>query len=119
MHPYYENLFVVGTVEDSDMAAFRKHNGCAPEKIVLQFPVRWCLEGMHLATLRIYARHHVLDSAVLTGCVHGLKNEQKRPCILGVELVLQFGGSSDLLQQSLLCVLLGLPVPRIVRIKVF
>src|ERR1700758_1914586 len=119
MHAYYENLFVVGTVEDSDMAAFRKHNGCTPEKIVLQLPVRWRLEGMHLATLRIYARHHVLDGAVFAGGIHRLENQQKRPCILGVESVLQFRGSRDLVLQSLLCVLLGLPVARIARIKVF
>ena len=46
---------------------------------------------MNLAALRINARHDVLDGAVLPGRIHRLENEQDRPFILGIELVLQFG----------------------------
>ena len=44
---------------------------------------------MHLAALRIDARHHVLDRAVLAGGVHRLEDREHRPAVLRVELLLQ------------------------------
>jgi len=55
------------------------------------------LEGVHLASLRVDARHHVLDRAVLAGGVHRLKDEQQRPAVLRVETVLQRGQRLDAL----------------------
>ena len=47
------------------------------------------LERVHLAALRIDARHHVLDRAVLAGRVHRLEHREHRPAVLRVELLLQ------------------------------
>ena len=57
---------------------------------------------MHLAALRIDARHDVLDRAVLAGRVHGLKDQQHRPAVLRVEPLLQLGQALDPLRQQVL-----------------
>ena len=85
MHPHNEHLFVVTPVEDSDLAAIRHALQAAPQIIVIELVRRGRFEGIHLATLRIYAGHHMLDSAVLAGCIHRLKNDEDRPLILGIE----------------------------------
>ena len=43
----------------------------------------------------------MLDRAVLAGGVHGLEDQQQRPAILGVELVLQLGQQLDARPQEL------------------
>ena len=53
------------------------------------FP-RGLLEREHLASLRIDARHDVLDGAVLARRIHGLKHKQQGPAVLRVEHVLLF-----------------------------
>ena len=63
----------------------------APQEIVVQFFGRRRLERIHLAALRIDARHDVLDGAVLAGRVHRLEDQQHRPAVVGVESILQFG----------------------------
>ena len=52
---------------------------------MIEFLARGLLEAEDLATLRIYARHHVLDCAVLASRIHGLKNHQDRPVIRRIE----------------------------------
>ena len=52
------------------------------------------LETEHLAALRIDARHHVLDGAVLAGCVHGLKDQQQCVAIGSVLQLLRLLSSS-------------------------
>ena len=49
------------------------------------------LEGSHLAALRIYSRHDVLDGAILAGRIHGLEDQQQRPAVLRIEHILQIG----------------------------
>jgi hypothetical protein len=46
---------------------------------------------VNLAALRVDARHHVLNGAVLAGRVHRLEDQQDAPPILRVELFLQGG----------------------------
>ena len=46
---------------------------------------------MDLAALRIEARHHVLDDAVLAGRVHALEDDQQGPAVLGKQLLLHRG----------------------------
>lgn len=46
---------------------------------------------MDLAALGVDARHDVLDGSVFAGGVHGLKNEEQPPLILGIEFFLKFG----------------------------
>ena len=60
-----------------------------PQEIVVELLRRRRLERIHLAALRIDARHHVLDGAVFPGGVHRLEDQQHRPAVLRVELFLQ------------------------------
>jgi hypothetical protein len=43
----------------------------------------------------------VLDDAVFSCRVHGLKYQKQRPAVLGIELVLQFGRARNALLQGL------------------
>jgi len=52
------------------------------------------LEGEDLASLRVDARHDVLDRAVLAGGIHRLEDEEHGPAVLGVELVLSSASAS-------------------------
>jgi len=91
VHPHHERLFVVAAVEDADAPALRELLHAAPEIVVIQVFIGRCLEGRHLAALRIHARHHMLDRPVFPRGIHGLKDEQHRPAILRVEDILQLG----------------------------
>jgi hypothetical protein len=62
----------------------------------------WRLEGRHLAPLRIYARHDLLDGTVLSRRIHCLEDEQHRPAVLRVENVLQLREGLDTGLQRLL-----------------
>jgi hypothetical protein len=88
VHPDHEHLFVVGAVEDADLAALRQTGDAAPEKIMIELLVGRLLEGVHLAALGVHAGHHVLDRAVLARGIHGLEDEEHGPAILRVEHVL-------------------------------
>ena len=44
-----------------------------------------------MASLRIDARHDVIDRAVFAGRVHRLEDEQQGPAVLGIEHILLFG----------------------------
>ena len=50
-----------------------------------------CLKAWTSHPLRVDARHDVLDRAVLARRVHRLEDQQHRPAVLGVELLLQLG----------------------------
>ena len=89
MHPNHEHFFVVRPIEDPDPSPFRQCLVRPPEIIVIQLFVRWPLERIDLGALRIQAAHHMFDRAVFAGRVHGLKNDQHGPPILGVEPFLQ------------------------------
>src|SRR5580700_4213334 len=84
-----QNFFVVGTIEDADLAALWDASVRPPQIIVIEFFGAWSLEGMNIATLRIYTGHDVFDHAVFAGGVHCLNHEQERPAILRTELLLQ------------------------------
>src|SRR5215510_12525285 len=89
MHPYDECLLVVATVEDADATAFRQMSKATPKIIMVQLLGAWRLEGKYLTTLRVDARHNVLDRAILSSGVHRLKDQQHRPTVLRVEHVLK------------------------------
>ena len=57
----------------------------APQKVMVELLAAGTLERGHLAPLRVHAREDVLDCPVLAGRVHGLKDEQHGPLVLGVE----------------------------------
>ncbi len=62
-------FFVVGAIENADLAAFRNALMRSPKVIVVQLFIARCLEGVNVTSLRIYARHNVLDHAILSGGV--------------------------------------------------
>ena len=105
MHADDQHFLVIGSVEDADPAALRQIARGAPEKIVLQFGGAGVFEAEDLAALRIDARHHVPDRAVLAGGVHRLKDQQDRMAVGGVMKLLQGAQLRDVLGQQLLVVL--------------
>jgi len=121
MHADDEHFLIIGTIEDADPPAFRQTAGRAPKKIVLQFFSTRLFETENLAALRIDARHHVLDGAVFASGVHGLKDEEDAPAILGVKHVLKLRQGVDADFQGLFGagLVLGLEAVRILGIDVF
>ena len=95
VHAHHQHLLVVRAVEDADAAALGQRLGDAPEEVVIELLRARRLEGMHLAALRVDARHHVLDRAVLAGRVHRLEDGEHRQTVLRVELLLQRGQPLD------------------------
>ena len=76
----------------------------APEKIMLQFGGARVFEAEHLAALRIDARHHMLDGAVLSRRIHRLKDQQDRMAVGRIEKLLLRAQLCDmLLEQLLIC----------------
>ena len=90
MHAHDQDLLVVRTVEDADAPALGQALDVAPHEIVVEVFPRGLLEREHLASLRIDARHDVLDGAVLARRIHRLKHKQQGPAVLRVEHVLLF-----------------------------
>jgi hypothetical protein len=84
-----QHLFVIGSVEDADPAAFRQTLRATPQKIMLQFRGTRVFEAERLTALGIDAGHDVPDGTVLACCIHGLKNQQQRITIGRVVQVLQ------------------------------
>src|SRR5262249_16839425 len=62
--------------------------------------------------------HHMLDGAIFAGSIHGLKNQEHGPTVLGVEHVLELGHFGDSLPEQLLSVLLGMNVAGRCRIEI-
>src|SRR5579871_37205 len=85
---------------------------------MLELKVRGCLERKNLAALRIDTAHYVFDRAVLAGRIHRLKNEEHRPPILGIKLVLEFCHARDAVGEGLLGMILRMPMAGIGRIEV-
>src|SRR5437016_8039764 len=84
-----EHFLIVGPVENADAPALRKTARRSPQKIMIQFLGAGMFETENLASLRIDARHHVLDGAVLAGSVHRLENQQDGVLVAGVQHALQ------------------------------
>ena len=75
MDAHDENFFVVGAIENADLAALRNALMRPPEVIVVQIFIARGLESMNVTSLRIHAGHDVLDHAILAGGVHGLEDD--------------------------------------------
>ena len=113
MDPDDEHLLVVGAVEDADPAALGEATRRAPEEVVVELLVGGRLERVHLDALRIHPRHDVLDRAVLPGGVHALEDQEQRPAILGVELLLELAERLDLAVEALAGLRLGRDASRV------
>src|SRR5262245_45090585 len=90
-----ERLLIVAAVEDADAPALRQRLHRAPQEVMIELFVGRRLERVDLTALRVDAGQDVLDRAVLARRIHGLKDEQHRPAVLGVEHVLQLGERLD------------------------
>ena len=67
---------------------------------MIAFLGRRRLEVVDLAALRVDARHHVADGAVLAGRVHRLEDQQQRARVLGVELALLFRQAANAFREQ-------------------
>src|SRR4030081_3270594 len=86
---HHKHFLVIGTVENADVASLGPALRGSPKVVVVQFFFRRRLEGPHVHSLRIYARHDVLDRSILPGRVHALNNQQQAPTVLRRENVLE------------------------------
>ena len=86
---------------------------------MIQFFAGRRLKRMDVAALWIHAGHHVLDGAVLARRVHPLKDQQQRPAILSVELLLHLARQGTVLFRQFLRVLLGFHSLRFPGVEVF
>src|SRR5262245_22919231 len=78
LHANNENVFVMGAVKNSDVPFGGNSLVNAPKKVMFLFSSRRRFEGGDCATLRVKTCHHMADDTVFTGCVHSLKNDEKR-----------------------------------------
>ena len=106
MHADDQHFFVIRTIEDADMAALGQKPRGLPQEVMFQLLGAGMFEAEDLAALRIDARHHVLDGAVFAGRVHGLKNQQQRVAIVGVQQILLLAQFFDVFAEELRILLL-------------
>ena len=52
---------------------------------MLQLFIGWRLETVDLTSLRIYARHHVLDRTVFSGGIRGLEDDKQGVSVVSVK----------------------------------
>ena len=88
MDAHHHHLFIIRAVENADVPAGWQADRRAPEEVMVEFVRARRLERVNLAALRIDAAHHVLDDAVLAGCVHALQHYEQRPLVLSVKALL-------------------------------
>ena len=84
-----EYFLIVRAVENADPSALWKTLGRPPQEIMIQFLGAGMFETENLASLRIDARHHMLDGAVLAGSIHRLENHQDGVLVACVQHTLQ------------------------------
>ena len=94
-----EHLFVVGAVEDDDLAGTGQHAHRSPEKVMHPLDVGRRFEAADEDALRVDARHDVLDRAVFAGGVEGLEDDDDRVFAAGPQQVLRGGQAGDVFQQ--------------------
>src|SRR6266478_7283461 len=103
-----ENFFVIGAVEDADLSPLGDTLVSPPKIFVVQFLAAGRLERKDLAALGVHARHYMLDDAVFSGGIHGLKNQQQRPAILGIKFFLHVTEQAYTTLQDVFSVLFAL-----------
>src|SRR5579862_3643038 len=89
MHSCDQDFFVVRAVEYSDASTSGKAISGSPEKIMFELFCTRMLETVHVTSLRIDARKHMLDRAIFASGVHGLKDQQQRITVRRIEHALQ------------------------------
>lgn len=94
-----EDLFIIGSVEDGDGAAFRQVLMAAPEVVVIQFLGGWDFERGYFDTLWIETAHDVFDGAILAGSIHRLQDHQDTKLVVSVENILELDQLLDITRQ--------------------
>jgi hypothetical protein len=119
MDAHHQNLLVVRTIENADTPSLRQAHRRSPKEIMIDLLRARSLERVDDTTLRIDARHDVLDDAVLAGGIHALQHDQDRPFVLGVELFLKFAETLGVFcEQCLDLILVELQPRSVSRIEV-
>ena len=108
VHPHDQHLFVVRPVEDADATALGQVARGAPEEVMFKFQRTRMRKAEHLTALRVDARHHMANRAVLARCIHGLKHQQQGMPVRRVEQALLVAQPLDLVLQHLAVRLLRL-----------
>jgi hypothetical protein len=60
----------------------------APKIVVAQVLGGRLLEGEHLTSLWVHSRHDVANGTVFPGSIHGLKDQEYGPGVLGIQFLL-------------------------------
>ena len=102
MHADDQDVLVVGTIEDRDIAPLRRVRVNAPKKIMLPFFDGRLLEPPHLHALRIHGADDMPAGAVLAGAVDALQHDQKTMPMIGVKRALQLADAVQMLLQVVL-----------------
>src|SRR3954453_15326841 len=83
VHAQRDDLLVVRAVEDPDPPALGRGLHDPPQERVVELLRGRLLEADDLHALRVDARHHMADRAVLAGGVHRLEDDEQRPAVAG------------------------------------
>ena len=89
MDAHDKHIFIVGAIEDADIAIFGDRFVNAPEKVMREVFLRWLFEGRDVATLGVYSRHDVSNRAVLARGIERLQDDEQGALLLGVKEILQ------------------------------
>jgi hypothetical protein len=86
--PDDKHLFVMGAVEDTDLAEGWERALRSPQEIVGELGRRGLLERRNEYALGIDATHDVLDRPILAGGIEALQHDQERVSTFSVETLL-------------------------------
>ncbi len=100
-----EHFLVVRAVKNDDFAALREVASGAPKEIVPKLRRTRVAVAKDIAALWVDAGHHVLNAAVLSGCIHGLEDNEHSMPVRGVEQLLQGTQAADVFIKKLLVLL--------------
>src|ERR1700730_6935175 len=119
MNAHHQDFFVIGTVENTDLAALGNYLVTSPHKIVIKLFGAGSFERPYIAALGIHSGHHMTDQPVFPGRVHALNDYQQSPAVLRVEFLLQMSQYLDAMLQQAMSFVLVLQPPGVSRIVVF
>jgi len=89
VHPRHQNVLVVRTVEDADLAPPGNPVVDTPEEVVGELFARRLLERGHPGPLRVHTGEDVFDGAILARGIQTLEDDQQGPSSFGPQPVLQ------------------------------
>src|SRR5262249_30477198 len=97
MHPHHQNILVVRTIKDHDLALARRAQMRTPDKIVSSLLFARLLESKHERSLRVHSAEYVPNDPVLTGGIKSLQHNEKGLAAIRVKQVLQLVQALDVL----------------------